>query len=92
MNMKKHISIISIILAALATTPIVYAQNTLLLRAKDPTAVSVSASADKTTQATLVVRETPFEMAEWPQPIYSQYLKDLMTVEGADEIDINEVG
>lgn len=84
MNLKKRLSTISIILAALATPAIAYTQNTLLLQAEEPKAVSVSAPADKTTQATLVVRETPFEMADWPQPIYRQYLKDLMTAEGAE--------
>lgn len=83
MKLKNRISIISIILATLATIPIVNAQNALLLRAEEPMAVSVSAQSDESTHATLVVRETTLTINDNPQSIYQQYWTDLMAVGGS---------
>lgn len=64
MKQKKLISIVSIVLAALAAIPTVYAQNTPPLQAEEPTAVSVPELAD---DAVLTVREVRF--AAQPDPL-----------------------
>lgn len=87
MKLKTRIPIVSIILVALAAVPIVYTQTIFSLWAEEPIVVSAPCPTDETAHATLVVREAPLEMTDYPQSyigsIYDQWLEAMMATENS---------